>query len=380
MKLNVFVRFNILVSLVCIALNARSGEFAVSPMLIELDSGERQTETFNFQVLGKKAGKIKIFMSDLTQQSSGHMAFEAVSGSYSGMANWVQLSNDEIYINEGERADIKGEIRIPSGVRGSHLAAVMVEEVKPSDASGFNVNVRYAIILNLSLSGRKQRLKSQFMDLALEEQDGNLFAVGWFENLSDRDAMLETEVQIRDVGNRLVGRVPLLTQSAWQRGDAGSRVFPGSRVKVYGPVLKNIEDGTYQLMARNRFGGRPAPAVREQFVFASSDTQEKPDMELVDINLPEILAAPSSSGIAMTKFNFENPYDRPVELIFRAPDDSEGAVAKFMPQRIQLAAGEASNIRLVQRWGERAPQPTRYLADLKIAGLTQEIEIKTRVQ
>lgn len=364
--------------LLCLfSLPLKAGEFAVSPMLIDFESSPRQTETFSFDIFGKQPGSVRIFMSDLEQQLTGHMGFVDLDEDYSGMAQWVELSQSTAEVDQDERVTLTGEITVPSDAKGTYLAAIMIEEIKDTSAPGFNVNVRYAIILNLHIEGRKTRLSSSFSGLALEEQDGNLFAVGWFKNESDSDAYMESEVQIRDENNRLVNRVPLKTQSAWQRGDDSSRVFPGGLVKLYGPVIADLQDGTYQLTARNRFGGSPLPSARVSQDFVRAEAPEVSEEELIAIDLPKIKIAPDAAGTIMNRFEFTNPYSRPIDVEFVEVGSEAGETVQFLPKKITLEAGETSSIRLVQRWGELAPQSVSYSGSLAIGNQSQNFFIAT---
>ena len=359
------------------SLQCYAGEFAVSPMIIDFESSPRQTESFSFEIFGKTEGEVRIFMSDLEQQATGHMAFMEFGEAYSGMADWVELSQASAEIEQDERVTISGELQVPSDAKGTYLAAVMIEEVKDSSVPGFNVNVRYAIILNLHIDGRRTRLDSSFTDLSLEEQDGNLFAVAWFQNLSDTDAFIESEVQIRGADSRLVSRVPLRTQSAWQRGDDTSRVFPGGLVKLYGPVIANLDDGEYQMIARNRFAGISLPSTRISYNYVRAEEPEIALIALVDIELPAIKITPNAQGTVMNRFDFTNPYDRAIEIELMDQNSIAGENIQFLPNKIRLEAGETSSIRLVQRWGEVTPRSGNYSGSLAVGNQRQEFTIPT---
>jgi hypothetical protein len=117
--------------------------------------------------------------------------------------------------------------------------------------------------------------------------------VAWFKTLADRDAFLQSEVQVRDESRRLVGRLPLKTLSAWQHGDPTSRVFSGSKVRIYGRLNKLISEGNYQLTVRNRFGGVALPRVKEERFFEHQIGPEAlGEIEWANYQVPEINIKP----------------------------------------------------------------------------------------
>lgn len=358
--------------------NAYAGEFAVSPMLITIESAPRKTETIEFIVEAKKAGKVRIFLSDLEQQETGHMGFMQFTNDYEGTAGWVDLDTDTVELDAGERATVTGKVRIPKNAKGAHLAAIMVEEVNPPAKSGFGVSVRYAIMLDIKLSGKKTRLFSKFSDLAFEEQDGDTFVVAWFENLSDRDEFFQSEVQIRDSRRRLAGRVALKTLSAWQRGDESSRVFSGSKVRVYGRLNKFIKEGDYELTVRNRFGGVPLLKVRENLVFEpKAGVAALDEIEWANYQVPAITIKPKPSGIAISQFELENPYGETIEIVFPKESSNSTADVSFYPNKIQLKPGDKTKVRLVQRWQGKEPRGEAYESKLISGKHSQSFQIVT---
>jgi len=269
-------------------------------------------------------------------------------------------------------------VRIPKNAKGAHLAAIMVEEVNPPAKSGFGVSVRYAIMLDIKLSGKKTRLFSKFSDLAFEEQDGDTFVVAWFENLSDRDEFFQSEVQIRDSRRRLAGRVALKTLSAWQRGDESSRVFSGSKVRVYGRLNKFIKEGDYELTVRNRFGGVPLLKVRENLVFEpKAGVAALDEIEWANYQVPAITIKPKPSGIAISQFELENPYGETIEIVFPKQSSSGTADVSFYPNKIQLKPGDKTKIRLVQRWQGKEPRGEAYESKLISGKHSQSFQIVT---
>lgn len=242
---------------------ARAAEFAVSPMLVELDAAPDTAVPFRFNVHGKDAGKARISLAGMQQQATGHMAFLPQEPGTGGLAGWISLERNSLSVRRGETATVEGRITVPRRTpAGTYLAAVLVEEEEPARRSGIVLNVRYAIIVSLHIAGPQSRIATRFQGLRLEEQGERSFIAANFRNDGTRDDMLESELQVRDASNRIVHRTAMKSQSAWQRADAGSRVFPGADVVVFGELPRTLPAGDYQVTVRNRFGSRSQPVQR----------------------------------------------------------------------------------------------------------------------
>jgi hypothetical protein len=247
-----------------------AGEYAVTPMLVEMESSPKKTESFSFQVFGKSAGMVKVTPWDMAQQLSGHMGFISPEASDQSLASWLTIDNPRFSIKKGEGINVTGKITIPTWANGSYHTALMVEEVRASDAKGVVLNVRYAVILNIAVKGKRSRIKTDFRTLKLVEQDNKLYISGRFKNLSNRDYRLNSKVQLRDSNNRLISQVKLKTQSAWQRNDDHSRVFPEAEVELFGLIDKPLGVGSYQAIVRNNFGNRHQPTFRDALIVTNA--------------------------------------------------------------------------------------------------------------
>jgi hypothetical protein len=280
---------------------AQAAEFAVSPMLIELDAAPDTAVPIRFNVFGKSAGRARIRLAGMQQQATGHMRFLPQTPDVGGLASWITLDRDALNLRREETATVEGRIAVPRRTpAGTYLAALLVEEDDDGRKTGIVLNVRYAIIVSVRIAGAQSRIATQFSDLRLEEQGERTFVAASFRNDGTRDDMLDAELQLRDATNRLVHRTPLKSQSAWQRADAGSRVFPGADVVVFGELPATLPAGDYQATVRNRFGGRSQPVQRAtlnlpagRFV-APASTESRP----VRIPDTDATAAIPSTGAA----------------------------------------------------------------------------------
>ena len=362
-----------------------AAEFAVSPMMIELESSPRVIENFSFQVFGKTAGQVKITTWDMEQQLTGHMGFVEVNGDKEKLSSWVLLDNPAFSVKKDESVEVTGKVTIPPWANGSYHTAVMVEEARAPDAQGVVVNVRYAVILNIRVEGKKSRISSDFSDLRLIDQDGEFYIAGRFINKSNRDYRLSSKVQLRSDDNKLLGRVLLKTQSAWQRGDKASRVFPGAEVEVFGLLTKPLVAGNYQAMVRNRFGGRHQPTWRSP---VSVTTEMAKGMQGDAEPLPEgvaLLRDPilkvRRGGYATTSVMLVNNQDQPVEVRFpTAADQSLLSEYRFTPEVLMLQPSQRGMAILNQKYkDERDVQPVKYLAQVVGGEQVEWLEIPTQL-
>lgn len=121
------------------------------------------------------------------------------------------------------------------------------------------IKVRYAVVIDVAIKGRKSRVKTRLSNL--EVTDGTISA--WFENLSDKKAMLKSQVIIRDNNRRLVDRQLLRTQSAIERQEDYSVVYPNSKVKVLA-TSDQLTGGTYSLLIQSNFDEKSLPVLRSE--------------------------------------------------------------------------------------------------------------------
>ena len=262
---------------ILVSLSAQAADIAVSPLLIDLSATANESVPFEFNIAGKDRAKVRLSVYDLAQMETGHMGFiEANADDKLSKINWITLEKSTLEIRKDSNQAVRGEVKLPRKSNGNYLAAVMVEEIKEGDRkNGINLNVRYAVILNINATSKKSRprIKTEFKALELVRVDDRLMLVGDFTNRSNKDGFLLSEVHIRDNNRKLVEKVRLMTESAWQRQDPASRVFPESRVKVFGFVGSDLSEGTYEFKVRNRFSDRSQPTYKVKLDYNDSIRQ-----------------------------------------------------------------------------------------------------------
>ncbi len=389
---------SMLMALICLIISNRlyAAEFAISPMMIELSGQPGSTENIEFQVHGKQAGTARIFLSQMEQQASGYMAFTPVDPQAGSLGDWLKLDRTRVKVKAGETQTVTGSITIPRRANGNKLLAIMVEEDRPKQDRGVSLNVRYAIVLNLNVKGRKTRLKSEFTDLKVEEQNGQRFVSGWFTNHSNRDARLNSIVSIRDQTRRLIARIPVKTKSAWQREDKLSRVFPGGKVKVYGLIDATVEEGDAMLSVRNKFNGKSQAGVSQAVhipalisletdaVNTANDNEEQNTVEPVVATL-EILPNPipvrvNRQGSTFAAIRLRNPLNKPITI--ELPDktsDAHDYSFRFTPARLTLEPASSGIVTLRQQFDDGQAQASIYKVKVNTADGVEWVDLRTRL-
>jgi len=273
------LRLLIIIISTLLSVNLFAGEFAVSPLVINVDGPKNKRLPFEFTIKAKSAGDVSLQVYDLKQIETGHMGF--VLGEESdknSKASWIRLKDNKFSIKTDDFVVAKGDIRIPSKAKGQHLAAIMVEEAKKeSDKKGIDVKVRYAVVLKIDTRNgkvKKYRTKTMFDGLSYKKVENGWEFEGYFQNLSKVEGNLVTEMQIRNTNRKLIGKVELKTLSAWQRSEQHSMVYPGSRVRIFGTLNEDLDLGTYQIRVKNRFNDRNQPVFKHDLTLDSKSLDQ----------------------------------------------------------------------------------------------------------
>lgn len=327
-----------------------AAEFAVSPMLIDIDSEGGSEERFEISITGKETGKISLSVLTMEQQPSGHMTFlETGAATMPGPVDWVTFDQRSYDIRRDESTTVIGRVRIPRGVDGTHLAAIMVEEDSGRSSSNVTIKVRYAVILNINVGAQGPRTQTEFDELRLVEFEGKTYVEGHFTNNNAHMGFLESVVQVRGADRRLAGQVELRTESAWQRGDARSRVYPGARVRIYAELPRALASGEYDILARNQLNGRTQPVYRATVAHTSAGVGNDTE-HLIALAEPIVAVKPLASGLSLTPVTVTNPSRETVTIELPAGADQEQGVDaySFVPQIVTLRPGMTRRVMLKQ--------------------------------
>lgn len=339
-----------------------AGDFAVSPMMIDLQAQERSSYEFSFNIFGKSDTNIKLNLFDMGQLETGYMGFtKSESSDSNSMATWVQLQESTLRVRNEETVTVNGIINVPPKAAGTYLVGVMVEEDIPEEQqSGIAVKIRYAVILNMRVEGSaNRRISTSFEELVVVQQDDETYLQGYFTNESSIDDWLTSQVQIRTSDNKLQERVELKSESAWQRGDTASRVFPGARVRVYGKLSESFASDDYNLLVRNRFADKAQPVYRDTVRIVNAEANDKqaeqkastPTLAL-ELSEPAIPVAIKPNNTSLTSFYVTNNTNETISLdLAKEIIDLESKGVKdfqFYPPKLELSAGQKSRLVLKQ--------------------------------
>ena len=352
---------------------AFAADFAVSPMMIEMEGVERSTHDFEFSIFGRDDARIKLDLFEMNQLETGYMGFiKAEDDANESMTNWIELERKNYDVREGETTTVRGSLTVPARAAGTYLVGVMVEEDIPEEEQGgITVRVRYAVVLNMRVAGsRNARVKSSFEELVAVNQEDGIYLQGMFDSEATTDEWLVSQVQIRDANNRLVERVEMKTESAWQRQDPASRVFPGAKVRLFGKLTEDVVSGDYKVLVRNRFADKSQPVYRDTIRLeadssdqeladgstdASTEGSEKPTVEMS----PAAVAVDiRQNGTSFSTFFLTNNSD--AELTVELPKELGDLESKgikdfqFYPDALVIAPNQKTRVVLKQTHNEEA--------------------------
>jgi len=339
-----------------------AGDFAVSPMMIELEAVERSSYEFSFNIFGKSDTNIKLDLFDMNQLETGYMGFsKSETTDLNSMSSWVELEENSLQVRDGDTIAVNGVINVPAKAAGTYLVGVMVEEDIPEEEqSGIAVKIRYAVILNMRVEGSaNRRIKTSFEELVVVEQDNETYLQGYFTNESSIDDWLSSQVQLRSSDNKLQERVELKSESAWQRGDAATRVFPGAKVRVYGKLAKPFATDDYNLLVRNRFADKSQPVYRDKVrltaaaaVGETTKSEARTTTNVLELSAPAVAVAIKANNTSLSSFYVTNNSSETITLALS--QEIEGLATKgvrdfqFYPPQLELSAGQKSRIVLKQ--------------------------------
>ena len=339
-----------------------AGDFAVSPMMIELEAVERSSYEFSFNIFGKSDTNIKLDLFDMNQLETGYMGFsKSETTDLNSMSSWVELEENSLQVRDGDTIAVNGVINVPAKAAGTYLVGVMVEEDIPEEEqSGIAVKIRYAVILNMRVEGSaNRRIKTSFEELVVVEKDNETYLQGYFTNESSIDDWLSSQVQLRSSDNKLQERVELKSESAWQRGDAATRVFPGAKVRVYGKLAKPFATDDYNLLVRNRFADKSQPVYRDKVrltaaaaVGETTKSEARTTTNVLELSAPAVAVAIKANNTSLSSFYVTNNSSETITLALS--QEIEGLATKgvrdfqFYPPQLELSTGQKSRIVLKQ--------------------------------
>lgn len=344
------------------AIPAQAAEISVTPMLIELEQKPNSKNSFSFYVRSTEKTNVRLRLFDMSQQVTGYMGFkELPAGKAARPMSRITLDEETLRLPAGRAIQVTGKVHLARKVRGTQLFAVMVEEERPQEKrKGISISVRYAVVVKVNVKGRRHREIGKFDELSLvREKDGTLLLTGILSNNSPQDYNVKSFAQIRGLDNRLVETIELRSKAAWQKKEKHSRIFPGARVRLMGPVRKITKAGIYRVRVLNRLGKRGQAVTRQELRF-------EPDLfrgitppgssvgTLVQVTPSPIPATVRRNHSTFSVFTLANAGSEAVtvKLPVQGADAGAGAAQtySFIPQELQILPGRKKRVVLKQQF------------------------------
>ena len=346
---------------------AWAADIRVSPMLIELEQKPNTKVEFSFNVQSDQRTTAKLQIFDIAQQETGYMGFmEPVSDRNNISGLRVELDKTRISLSKNKTVTVKGRISIPRKAMGTKLAAIIVEEDQPDTGNnGISVRIRYAVVVKIHITGRAVRERGTFGNVIPAKVDGHLLLSGILTNTSGVDYRVESIAQIRGLDNRLIEKIELKSEAAWQRQEDKTRIFPGARVRLLGQIRKITAPGTYKLRIIHRLGKR-GQIVSSQEIIIETDhlsmaqEENSADQPAVVVNPNPIPVKLRKDRSAFSIFTLTNNDGEPVTVRFDSGQETEHDLRdrnfEFVPDVLVIAAGRKKRVILKQQFGDTTPE------------------------
>ncbi len=361
-----FLIFALLLSNVANAIN-----LSVSPLLIEKDVKPEFKHHINFNVVSNADGKIKLRLYNMSQKKSGQMIFletgeskaqgkdkaeEEINAKGNYIHSWIKFKKLKYTVKKGEKLNIEGTIQVPKSAKGTFLATIMVEEDKGfAEATKAGVNVRYAVIVAINVKTKKKiKFQANMGELEVINKDGKLTLKSTIENLSEYEFKISSLAQIRDSDGKLVEAVSLKSQTAWQRKDDTSRIFPRGNVDLFGVIKSIRKPGKYKILFRNKVAHQILPTKRKTI----NITQDQlTSVTRVDLNKAlkqypsPLIISPRKDGKSFSSLQFKNNSDITIRVDLQNKHtsiDKPGAYY-FSPEKFSIKPHFSKKIILQKR-------------------------------
>ncbi len=303
-KLTVLVALVLLVSFVA---TVQAQAVGVRPLVVDLNL--RPGDTGSFELILSPSERQEIVNLTLykpTQLITGGLTYELGDPALFAPIGWVELEENRVVVPPNETAKVTGRVSVPFDAGGSYTIVVMVEPEVDEAVTGITFRVRYAVRINIVVErpGLRPRAEIVNFDLASSEE-GKPVISAHFRNPSPLHYPVSAEVTVRDTNRRLIERVTLKTQSAWQSGQETTRIYPGAEVMLLGEVTEPLFAGDYEMRLFVRYADlqviqtKPVTVTEGQFAATAR-------MAVVRVTPDEIASSLRPGGAASEVLQIEN--------------------------------------------------------------------------
>ena len=269
------VLYSSLLLILFMLLSVNLKAIGVRPLIINLEMERGATKEFTLELLPEEAQKtVKFNLYYPQQQISGSLSFKEGNLQKHAFLNWFDIPK-EIIIPPQEIKDIKVKISAPYDSYGSHTGIIMIEPKIDEPPNGLAFKVRYAVRVNINIKSPGLKKDIEVPEFGLEvNKENNIVVFALIQNPSSLNYLSHGEVTIRDQNQRLVQRVPIKSQYAYNSGKKETRIYPGSKVNFYGNVTEVLHPGIYNLRLFLYYADGKQKIVSKQVEVGDEFTQE----------------------------------------------------------------------------------------------------------
>ncbi|MFW6030326.1 MAG: hypothetical protein ACOCRO_08745, partial [Halanaerobiales bacterium] len=246
----------LLVILIFIFTSLSSFAIGVKPLVVDFNIKPGQEKEFSISLFpSDKAEKVELSLYQPFQEVEGNLIYLKGDIHKYPALDWVELEKDNIIVYPEDEVKLKGKIKVPYDVGGSHTVVIMIESEAQEQSHGVAFIFRYAVRLNININKSGLSNICDVSNISLKKGElGQPIVETYFDNESDWHHMVSGEVTIRDQNRRLVERVTLRSPVAIENSRLKTKVFSGSKVKFLGEIIHNLSPGNYVLRTFFRYG------------------------------------------------------------------------------------------------------------------------------
>ncbi len=311
----------ILVALVLLA--PQAGAVGVRPLVIDLSLGPGETGQFALTLTPSGGSeRVRVRLYQPVQLITGDLTYQLADPSAFPAAGWVEVNPSELDVPSDREVTVNGRVNVPFGARGSHTVVLMVEPEVRAGPGAIGIQIRYAVRLNIRVSGASQPPRVDIEDLRFESAGDRPVVRVRVKNPTASDFVVQGEATVRDSNRRLVERIPLLTEVARRAGLSETRIYPGSVLELTGSLTASLAPGQYELRAFVRYADRgQATAAKELSIQqALAPGLPGPGDVALRVEPASLVFRLPPGGLANQTLQVTNLTGRPVQVLAYARD------------------------------------------------------------
>ena len=321
-------------------------DIAVSPLLVSLNGDPGTRVPFSFTVRGKNTGVVSLEAWDATQTESGFMQYSN-EPTPDAVSTWLLLPEKRLTLGRGKPRIVNGYVDIPRKTAGEFVVAVMVQELTENrENANVALKVRYAVALKIKVGDPRKRQKVIVSDTDIFVKDGKQYLSAQFTNPGRFIVDFESEVRLRRSGRQFMQKITLEGQKPYQV----TQLYPGSSVKLSGPIKTPLKAGEYQALIRTELNGDRQPMAKRNLT-VSQDQGNAIEIEAQPFFSPGRVPVTVRSNLSSyTRLFLENPLDQRITMNFSSDLASHAGLVEyeFTPTTVTVEPGRKKLVILKQ--------------------------------